>query len=63
MLICRRDIEAWPIVRRHVAVIVDPERLGHSPPFVPSQGESPAHSPSFPFLALYEAECLFLGAP
>jgi hypothetical protein len=43
MLIRWRDIEAWPIVRRHIAVIVDPERLDHSPPFFPSQGESPAH--------------------
>jgi hypothetical protein len=46
MLICRCDIEAWPIGRRHIAVIVDPERLGHSPPFLPSHGESPAHSAS-----------------
>ena len=52
MVIRRRDIEAWPIVRRHIAVIVDLERLGHSPPFFPSQGESPAHSASFPFSAV-----------
>jgi len=43
MLIRRRDIEARPIGRRHIAFIVDPERLGDSPPFVPCQGESPAH--------------------
>ena len=25
MRICRRDIEAWPIVRRHIAVMQEPE--------------------------------------
>ena len=27
---------SW-IARRHVAVIADPERIGHSPPFFPSR--------------------------
>jgi hypothetical protein len=43
MLIRRRDIEACPIARRHIAVIVDSARLGYSPPFFPSQGESHTH--------------------
>jgi hypothetical protein len=51
MLIGRRDIEPRPIVCRHVTVIVGPERLGHSPPFVSRQGESPTHSAS-PFSAV-----------
>jgi formate hydrogenlyase transcriptional activator len=34
MRICRRDIEAWPIVRRHIAVMQEPEfeRVGSSQP-------------------------------
>src|SRR5882724_6038378 len=62
MLIRRRDIEAWPIARRHIAVIVDPERFGHSSPFVPSQGESPAHSASFPFSTVPEPTLRLISA-